>query len=212
MWLPSPSYTCKTPSSFLGGYPWMQSDTNRCKAFTFSRGFYIFPFCQPQSYLPGTDWTAITKAVGPEWGLSIALRLGWPLRSPQMLVTRVRNFFVGGTAFALSPEHINHKEMSKETPSGYAKLGAPNQQTGQRVFILLFVYPRLLNSTNILCVPICSQVWRRWLRQYLSRPQGKREKPIPTGCCTAGTTGESFILCLVLDMKRIHYFPNARFI
>ena len=104
MWLPSPSYTCKTPSSFLGGYPWMQSDTNRCKAFTFSRGFYIFPFCQPQSYLPGTDWTAITKAVGPEWGLSIALRLGWLLRSPQMLVTRVRNFYVWGTAYALSPE------------------------------------------------------------------------------------------------------------
>ena len=64
----------------------------------------IFPFCQPQSYLPGTGCTAITKAVGPEWGLSIALRLGWPLRSPQMLVTRVRNFYVGGTAFALSPE------------------------------------------------------------------------------------------------------------
>ena len=57
-----------------------------------------------------------------------------------MLVTRVRNFFVGGTAFALSPEHINHKEMGKETPSGYAKLGAPKQQTRQRVFILLFYF------------------------------------------------------------------------
>ena len=33
------------------------------------------------SILPGTGWTAITTAVGPEWGLSVALRLGWHLRS-----------------------------------------------------------------------------------------------------------------------------------
>ena len=62
-----------------------------------------------QAYLPGTGCTTITKVVGPEWGLSIALRLGWPLRSPQMLVTRVRNFYVGGTAFALSPEQNQKK-------------------------------------------------------------------------------------------------------
>ena len=45
-----------------------------------------------QAYLPGTEDTVIHEAVPPVWGPSIALRLGWPLRSPQMWVTRVRNF------------------------------------------------------------------------------------------------------------------------
>ena len=36
--------------------------------------------------------TVITKAVPLGWGLSIALRLGWPLRLPQTWVTRTRNF------------------------------------------------------------------------------------------------------------------------
>ena len=67
-----------------------------------------------QAYLPGTGCTTITKVVGPEWGLSIALRLGWPLRSPQMLVTRVRNFYVRGTAFALSPENSSEKCLWKK--------------------------------------------------------------------------------------------------
>ena len=31
-----------------------------------------------------------------------------------MRVTRVRNFFVGGTAFALSPVHINNNENPNE--------------------------------------------------------------------------------------------------
>lgn len=57
------------------------------------------------SYLPGTGGTMIMTAVLPGRGLSIAPRFGWPLRSPQMRVTRVRNFSVGGTAFALSPDH-----------------------------------------------------------------------------------------------------------
>ena len=34
-----------------------------------------------QVYYTGAGWTAITTAVGPEWGLSVALRLGWHLRS-----------------------------------------------------------------------------------------------------------------------------------
>ena len=46
-----------------------------------------------QAYLPGTEDTMIHKVVPPVWGPSIALRLGWPLRSPQMWVTRVRNFW-----------------------------------------------------------------------------------------------------------------------
>lgn len=56
-----------------------------------------------QAYLPGTGSTVIKKAVSPGRGLSIALRLGWSLRLPQMWATRVRNFLVWGTAFALSP-------------------------------------------------------------------------------------------------------------
>ena len=46
-----------------------------------------------KAYLPGTGETVIMKAVRPERGLAIALRLGWPLRSPQMWVTRVRNLW-----------------------------------------------------------------------------------------------------------------------
>ena len=68
-----------------------------------------------EAYLPGTGWTSITKEVGPARGLSIALRLGWPLRSPQMRVTRVRNFLVGGTAFALSPETISNGKPWKNS-------------------------------------------------------------------------------------------------
>ena len=44
-----------------------------------------------QAYLPGTEVTMILKVVPPGRGLAIALRQGWPLRSPQMWVTRVRN-------------------------------------------------------------------------------------------------------------------------
>ena len=36
--------------------------------------------------------TMIKKVVPLGWGLSIAHRLGWPLRLPQMWVTRARNF------------------------------------------------------------------------------------------------------------------------
>ena len=45
-----------------------------------------------QAYLPGAGDTLIPKGVPPVRGLSIALRLGWPLRSPQMRETRARNF------------------------------------------------------------------------------------------------------------------------
>ena len=37
--------------------------------------------------------TMITKVVPLGWGLSIAPRLGWPLRLPQTWVTRARNFW-----------------------------------------------------------------------------------------------------------------------
>ena len=37
--------------------------------------------------------TTIKKVVPLGWGLAIALRLGWPLRLPQMWVTRTRNFW-----------------------------------------------------------------------------------------------------------------------
>ena len=37
--------------------------------------------------------TMITKVVPLGWDLSIALRFGWPLRLPQMWVTRTRNFW-----------------------------------------------------------------------------------------------------------------------
>ena len=37
--------------------------------------------------------TMITKVVPLGWGLSIAHRLGWPLRLPQTWVTRARNFW-----------------------------------------------------------------------------------------------------------------------
>jgi len=45
-----------------------------------------------KAYLPGTEDTLIHQGVLPRRGLSIALRFGWPLRSPQMWATRVRNF------------------------------------------------------------------------------------------------------------------------
>ena len=38
------------------------------------------------SILPGTGWTAITTAVGPEWGLSIVLRLTSAITTPSCLV------------------------------------------------------------------------------------------------------------------------------
>lgn len=56
-----------------------------------------------KSYLPGTEATVIMQAVLPGRGPSIALRLGWRLRLPQMWVTRVRNLLVWGSAFALTP-------------------------------------------------------------------------------------------------------------
>ena len=62
------------------------------------------------AYLPGTGGTMIKKVVLPGRGLSIALRLGWSLRLPQMWATRVRNFLVWGTAFALSPVFLNENK------------------------------------------------------------------------------------------------------
>jgi len=44
-----------------------------------------------QAYLPGIGDTLILKEVPPWRGLSIALRAGWPERSPQMWATRMRN-------------------------------------------------------------------------------------------------------------------------
>jgi len=44
-----------------------------------------------KSYLPGTEESAIIEADPPGWGPTIALRLGWPLRLPQMWVSRVHN-------------------------------------------------------------------------------------------------------------------------
>lgn len=61
-------------------------------------------FNNSKAYLPGAGDTVIRKAVPPGWGPSIALRSGWPLRSPQMWVTRARNLSVWGSAFALTPE------------------------------------------------------------------------------------------------------------
>lgn len=55
------------------------------------------------AYLPGTEETVIMAAVPPGRGSSIALRLSWRLRIPQMWVSRVRNLFVWGNAFALTP-------------------------------------------------------------------------------------------------------------
>ena len=71
---------------------------NYCRGFSHMVEESLF-----QSYLPGTGDTVIMKAVLPRWGSAIALRLGWLLRLPQMWVTRVRNFCLRGTAFALSP-------------------------------------------------------------------------------------------------------------
>ena len=56
------------------------------------------------AYLPGSGDTLISKEVPPGRGLSIALRLGWPLRFPQMWETREHNLWELGTAFALSPQ------------------------------------------------------------------------------------------------------------
>lgn len=60
-------------------------------------------FSASKSYLPGAEGTLIIKGVPPGRGHSIALRIGWTLRSPQMRATRARNFLVWGSAFALTP-------------------------------------------------------------------------------------------------------------
>ena len=44
-----------------------------------------------KAYIPGTGDTMINKVVPPGQGLSIALRLGWPLLLPQMWTTQVHN-------------------------------------------------------------------------------------------------------------------------
>ena len=52
--------------------------------------------------------TMITEVVPSGRGCSIALRSSWPLRLPQMWVTRVRNFCSWGSAFALIPFFTSH--------------------------------------------------------------------------------------------------------
>jgi len=42
--------------------------------------------------IPDGVFTAIAQAMGPRRGLAIALRLGWPLRLPQIRVTRPYDF------------------------------------------------------------------------------------------------------------------------
>ena len=44
------------------------------------------------AYLPGLETTVITKAVSLRRGPFIALRVGWPVRLPQIGVARKRNF------------------------------------------------------------------------------------------------------------------------
>lgn len=67
-----------------------------------------------KSYLPGAEGTLIIKGVPPGRGHSIALRIGWTLRSPQMRATRARNFLVWGSAFALTPGiKFNMKEHTQ---------------------------------------------------------------------------------------------------
>ena len=65
------------------------------------------------AYLPGSGDTLISKEVPPGRGLSIALRLGWPLRFPQMWETREHNLWELGTAFALSPYKIWKAETQR---------------------------------------------------------------------------------------------------
>lgn len=79
---------------------------------SFWKPVYISPaLLVKEAYLPGTEDTVISKAVPPGRGPSIALRLGWSLRLPQMWVTRVRNLLVWGSAFALTPEQINSRTV-----------------------------------------------------------------------------------------------------
>lgn len=79
---------------------------------SFWKPVYISPVLSvSEAYLPGTEDTVISKAVPPGRGPSIALRLGWSLRLPQMWVTRVRNLLVWGSAFALTPEQINSRTV-----------------------------------------------------------------------------------------------------
>ena len=157
----------------------------------------IFPFCQPQSYLPGTGCTAITKAVGPEWGLSIALRLGWPLRSPQMLVTRVRNFYVGGTAFALSPE--------KRRITVLILIGWRNFK--------IFVHKISTGSTVLCCRDACVCTCAKRLKRHLKFstplygqiiPKKKTQKVSVTWCSQAVThpSTNHALLCLTSVIGR----------
>ena len=99
---------------FMHGCWPLDGDCCRCR---------LAPSGPVSAYLPGTGGTLITKDVLPGRGLSIALRFGWPLRSPQMRVTRVRNFFVGGTAFALSPVLKQISKCSEGVACGPFKLG-----------------------------------------------------------------------------------------
>ena len=55
--------------------------------------------------LQGTGRTVISYPVTPQRDPSLALRLGWRLRLPQMWVTLVRTLFVWGSTSALIPEN-----------------------------------------------------------------------------------------------------------
>ena len=90
---------------------------NRISLYTFT-GIWSM-FIKFRAYLPGTEDTVIRKAVPPGWGLSIALRLGWLLRSSQMWMTRVRNLLVWGSAFALTPENSNISKKKESSRGGW---------------------------------------------------------------------------------------------
>ena len=51
--------------------------------------------------------TTIKKVVPLGWGLAIAQRLGWPLRLPQMWVTRVQNFCYMGVCVRAYPLSVH---------------------------------------------------------------------------------------------------------
>jgi len=51
--------------------------------------------------------TTIKKVVPLGWGLAIAQRLGWPLRLPQMWVTRVQNFCYTGVCVRAYPLSVH---------------------------------------------------------------------------------------------------------
>ena len=53
--------------------------------------------------------TVIKMAVFPGWGLSIAPRTGWPLRS--LMVMRAHNLWVWGSAFALITDKSKCKRL-----------------------------------------------------------------------------------------------------